>query len=63
MRKWACDIHELRIACMESNKIESIGKKGKIEIYTRIQNKKVKIIASVKYEEEIFIITGAEGHD
>ena len=63
MRKWACDVHELRIACIEAQKIHKIGKRGKIEIYTRIHDRNVKILASIKYEDEIFIITGAEGHD
>ena len=63
MRKWSCDLHELRLACIESKKIQPIGKKGKIEIYTNLKGRKIKIIASIMYEDEIFIITGAEGHD
>ncbi|OLS18622.1 MAG: hypothetical protein HeimC3_49000 [Candidatus Heimdallarchaeota archaeon LC_3] len=62
MRKWNCDLSDIRIGCLEANKIQKIGKSGKYEIFFRIKNKKVKIIISCKYVDEIFIISGAEGH-
>ena len=63
MRKWNCDVIDIRMACFEAKKIQKIGKRGKFEIYTTIKGREVKSIINVYYEDEIFIITGAEGHE
>ena len=62
MRKWNCDLAQIRNGCLEATKIEKIGNKGKYEVYFNLKGRKVKIIVHCKYEKVVFIITGAEGH-
>jgi hypothetical protein len=59
VRKWDCDINDLRISLKEAYKIVKVGK-IKYEAYIRKGGKSRKIIF-VTYPNEIFIITGAEG--
>ncbi|HLD04694.1 MAG TPA: hypothetical protein VJG90_03155 [Candidatus Nanoarchaeia archaeon] len=61
MRKWDYDIDSLRNALENAYKIEKVGK-CKYEAYTKTKGKSRKLIL-IKDDEnqEIFIITGAEG--
>lgn len=58
LRRWDWDLVQLREA-MRGGDTERIGK-SKYEIRMRADRKGRKVIL-VEYEEEIFIITGAEG--
>ena len=58
LRKWDMDINELRSALMRAK----IGKIGKMKYEAYVKDKKgSKKIIFVYTENEIFIITGAEG--
>lgn len=61
MRKWDWDIHSIRDALQEAHKIEKLGK-NKYEAYTHSKGSSRKLIFVFdKENNEIFVITGAEG--
>lgn len=62
MRKWNCDITDLRNACLEAKKKINIGKKGKYEVFIKLKGKDCKLIMNTLYSDSIYIISGAEGH-
>lgn len=61
MRKWDWDIYSIRDALQEAHKIEKVGK-NKYEAYIRSKGIGRKLIFVFdKENNEIFVITGAEG--
>lgn len=58
MRKWDWDIYSIK-AALEKADIRKVGK-NKFEAYIPAK-KPVKKLIFIKYDKEIFVITGAEG--
>jgi hypothetical protein len=62
MRRWNCDTKDLRNSCFDAQKIVKKGKRGKYEGFTNMKGRNIKLIINIRYEDTIYIITGAEGH-
>ncbi len=63
MRKWNWDIADLRNALKQAYNIDKVGK-NKYEAYTTYKSKnKSKKLIFVICDNELFVITGAEGKE
>lgn len=60
MRKWDWDLHDVRDALREADKVVSRGK-NKLEVWCRKGGSKKLVLAYHADERMVFVITGTEG--
>jgi len=60
MRKWDWDLHDLREALRDSDRVVPRGR-GKFEIWTSKGGSKKLVLAYDSFDRTVFVITGTEG--
>jgi hypothetical protein len=60
MRKWNWDIHDLREALRDADRVVRRGR-NKLEVWTRKGGSKKLVLAHYPSDRLVFVITGTEG--